>query len=401
MAGNRNLFQLASVITPMLLLLGMAGTARGQVRSVYRLADGIVRPSPLIGAHQAYIPIIRRTNHASNLLQLPNGDLLCFWFSGTEEGNADISIAMSRLNQGSNRWTVPVIIASNPGRSDQNPVPFLDPEGKLHLFYSSQKHLSENTSLIYELTSKDQGHTWNKHEALFPKPGWYDRQHLLVFHHKWLFPLYFQGSESIVTNAERDWSAVKISSDQGKTWSTCKVPESDGLVQMDIVEISPGSLVAFFRSRYADWIYRSQSSDGCHWSAPVPTILPNNNSSIQVVRLKDGHLAMAFNNGQATKTRGKPTESPRRVLSVALSVDNGKTWPWIRDVQAGEVPPSFHAGENFEYSYPSIIQSSDGLLQMSFTFRRETIKYMTFDEDWIKDGGTVGALSWATGDGVE
>ncbi|MGH7240226.1 MAG: sialidase family protein [Candidatus Saccharimonadales bacterium] len=377
------------------ILLVAAGVGRSTDLTVYQLADGIIRPSPLRGAQEAYLPIIRPSNHASNLLALPNGDLLCFWFSGSEEGNADVSIAMSRLNHGSNRWSIPVIVASNPGLSDQNPVPFLGSDGQIFLFHTSQKaekRIAENTALIYELTSEDQGHTWSRQKVVFSKPGWYDRQHLVTFHHKWLFPLYFQGSAGITTNAQEDWSAVKISTDQGKTWSTCKVPGSGGLVQMDIVKLSPDRLLAFFRSRYADWIYESHSSDGCHWSTPVATQLPNNNSSIQVIRLKDGHLVMAFNNTQATATRGKPTTAGRGVLSVGLSVDEGKTWPWVRDVQAGAVPPPFRPGERFEYSYPSIVQAPDGLLQMSFTFRRETIKYMTFSEDWIKDGHTVGVF---------
>jgi hypothetical protein len=30
------------------------------------------------------------------------------------------------------------------------------------------------------------------------------------------------------------------------------------------------------------------------------------------------------------------------------------------------------------------------MIQLAFTFRRETIKYMTFHEQWIKEGTTEG-----------
>jgi hypothetical protein len=62
----------------------------------------------------------------------------------------------------------------------------------------------------------------------------------------------------------------------------------------------------------------------------------------------------------------------------------------VRDVQAGEEPPPFRLGEDAEYSYPSVTQTPNGMIQLAFTFRRETIKYMTFHEQWIKEGTTEG-----------
>ena len=177
---------------------------------------------------------------------------------------------------------------------------------------------------MYDLTSNDQGHTWTVPKILFSQPGTFIRQHLVVFHHEWLFPTYHSASFGITTNAQNDVSVVKISKDNGKTWTGCEVPGSGGLVQMNIVKLSGDQLIAFFRSRYADWIYKSGSTDGCHWRTPVATQLPNNNASIQAVRLKDGHLVMAFNNAQAATTRGRPRTAARKILSVALSVDGGK-----------------------------------------------------------------------------
>jgi predicted neuraminidase len=380
---------LCAFTAAILLLSGTLVTSAN--RTVYEMADGIIRPSALKGAREAYLPIILPSNHASNLLNLPNGDLLCFWFAGTWEGNSGVSIAMSRLNHGSDRWTLPVILSHHSGRSDQNPVPFRAPNGRLWLFHTSQKAgEGQTTSVIYELTSDDQGDTWTSPKLLFSKPGSFDRQHLVVFHHQWLFPIYISASPGITTNAQNDRSVVKVSKDGGRTWNDCDVPGSGGLVQMDILKLSPDRLTAFLRSRYADWVYKSFSTDGCHWATPVPTQLPNNNASIQVVRLQDGHLVIAFNNAQATTTRGKQCTAPRKILSVALSIDSGKTWPWVRDVRAGKGPPAFRPGEDSEYSYPSIVQSPDGMIQLTFTFRRETIKYMTFHEGWIKDGSTAG-----------
>jgi predicted neuraminidase len=162
---------------------------------------------------------------------------------------------------------------------------------------------------------------------------------------------------------------------------------------MNIVRLSPVQLIAFFRSRYADWIYKSTSQDGCHWADPVPTELPNNNASIQAIHLRDSHLVVAFNNTQASAVRGAPRTAARNVLSIALSTDGGKTWPWVRDVQDDRVAAADKLGEGSEYSYPSITQSPDGKIQMAFTFDRLTIKYMSFNEQWIKHGGTKGLFT--------
>lgn len=388
----RRLCSIAYILT-VVMLVGATRTAHAADQTVYEMADGVVRPSALIGAKQAYLPIIVNSSHASNLLALPNGDLLCFWFAGTWEGRSGVSIVMSRLDHGSNRWTLPVVLSNHPGRSDQNPVPFRAPDGRLWLFHTSQiANKGETNSVIYSLTSNDQGHTWTLPQLLFTEPGSFDRQHLVVFHNEWLFPTEIVASGDIVTNAQNDRTIVKVSTNGGKTWSGCEVPGSGGLVQMDIVQLSEGHFIAFFRSRYADWVYKSDSTDGCHWSVPVPSQLPNNNSSIQVTRLKDEHLVIAFNNTQATTTRGEPRTAPRNILSVAMSVDDGKTWPWVRDVQPGNEPPTFRPAEVAEYSYPSVIQTADEMIQLTFTFRRETVKYMTFDEQWIKQGTTEGVF---------
>lgn len=362
--------------------------------SVYELADGVVRGSYLNGAKEAYLRIILPISHAANLLALPDGDLLCFWFSGAGEGGSGVSIVMSRLVQGSSRWTEPVLLSHRDGWSNQNPVPFRAPDGRLWLFHTSQKAgQGQQTAEVLALKSQDDGQTWTAPEPLFAEPGSFDRQHLVVFNRHWLFPMYHSAGPGIINSAQKDTSMVKISDDDGVTWRSCEVPGSGGLVQMNIVDLSPQSLVAFFRSRYADWVYKSVSGDGCQWSAPSPTQLPNNNSSIQVARLRNGHLVLAFDNAQASGSRGEPRTAPRAVLSVALSVDDGKTWPWVRDVQAGPTPPAFLPAEALEYSYPSITQTPDDSIHMAFTFRRETIKYVTFDEEWITQGQTIGLFT--------
>ena len=121
-------------------------------------------------------------------------------------------------------------------------------------------------------------------------------------------------------------------------------------------------------------------------------MLPNNNASVQAFRLRDGHIAIAFDNSSKDSPGGGALRKP---LTVALSEDGGNTWPYVRDIEVGragygiaEQRPKQPGRE--EYSYPSIMQTRDGEILVAFTYRRQTIKVVSFREDWIKHGETVG-----------
>jgi predicted neuraminidase len=110
--------------------------------------------------------------------------------------------------------------------------------------------------------------------------------------------------------------------------------------------------------------------------------------------LKDNSLILAFNNMNSGPIRGKPRASARKPLSIALSEDSGATWPWVRDIETGSAasaPDGSPRGRgDDDYSYPSVLQDPTGKIVVAYTYRRETIKVVRFDKDWIKNGGTNG-----------
>lgn len=373
----------------LITLCVLSGLSHLRAESAYKLADGVVRPAAQRGAREAYLEMIVNSSHAANLLALPNGDLLLTWYAGIYERGADESIVLSRLARGAKKWTTPIVVSHHADWANQNPLLFLAPDGTVWLFHTTQRG-DQQHDLVYALKSTDEGHTWSTPATLFPKPGLYTRQPVVVFHNQWLFPVYHSAGGSITSNAQKDHSYVEISSDSGATWKECDVPDSGGYVQMNIIPLSADRLVAFFRSRYADWIYQSESSDGCTWTAPKATPLPNNNASIQAKLLKNGHLVMIFNNTQAELKPEHADTASRRILSIAISEDGGKTWPWIRDLENPAISQPILPLEDAEYSYPSVTQSADGMIHVAYTFRRETIKYMTFPEEWIRHGSTMG-----------
>lgn len=326
------------------------------------------------------------------LLLLKNGDLLCVWFSGSEEGQSNVGIVVSVLPKGSMTWGKTVLVDRDPAKSYQNPVPYQAPNGDIWIVHTAQSAgKGQADSQVLKSVSKDGGKTWSKPTVLFAKAGSYTRQHFVQGeHNELLLPLYYSTSAGITNGAETNYSVVKVSSDGGQNWKECVVPKSEGMVQMSIVKRSAGKYVAFYRSRFADTIHRSTSTDGCHWTAPTPTKLPNNNASIQAAKLQDGNIVMVFNNTSGHKP-GHMTQTGERVpLSIALSSDGGLTWKYVRDMETRDRYPSLIKGKRQEYSYPAVLQLPDGKIISSYTYRRLGIKTVLMDENWIKQGTTTG-----------
>lgn len=386
--------------------------------SVTAVRDGIISQHPQDErVETAMLPSSCPQNHAANLLPLPDGSLMCVWFGGTQEGVADISVWGSRLLPGSRQWCDAVKLSDDASRSEQNPLLFLDPDNVLWLLWTAQISGNQDTAIVRYRQSTDLGQTWGDIATLLDKPGTFIRQPMTVLDNgNWLLPVFYcrtQPGEKWVGND--DISAVKISADKGKTWRDVEVPHSLGCVHMNITPLPGGVLVALFRSRWADNIYYSQSVDnGESWSAPEPTVLPNNNSSIQVTTLASGELALVFNpmsaagalerraslydeiddgdnsrkEPEVTSGRAAFWGAPRAPMTVAISADGGKTWPWQRNLDEGDgycMTNNSLDKRNREFSYPSIKQGADGTLHIAYTWFRQAIKYVHITPEWVKE----------------
>ena len=331
------------------------------------------------------------TAHAPALLELPNGDMLCCWFAGTYEGSADIRIICSRLERDGDRWSKPVDISGDPTRSEQNPSLFYGPDDAVWAIYTAQldrqagKDNMQFTSQIRCQKSTDGGRTWGPYETLFAREGSFCRQPIQVLANgRWIFGNWL--CTDSVDGLSGDPTAFQISDDQGRTWRQVDMPNSRGRVHANVVEMDDGHLLAFMRSREADFIYRSESLDwGDTWSEPKPTPLPNNNSSISALRLQSGRVAIAYNPTCTPDPKPGKAAWPglRCPVAVALSEDGGLTFPIVRWMERGEG----YMGEenrtnNKQYEYPYLMQSRDGMLHLAYAaFTRLGVKYVRFSEE--------------------
>lgn len=349
--------------------------------------NGLVKPNennPDI--IEAFLPVIHANDsHASNLMPLDNGDLLCVWFNGPGEGQPDTNVLLSRLNAGSSQWSEPLQLSNDPERSEQNPVIFQAPDGKVWLFHTSNEPHNQKTSRVMIRISEDRGYTWGEPTVLFDDVGLFLRQPPVVLKNgDWVLPAYYCKSEG-------HYSVVKISTDQGQSWTEYPVPDSLHSVQMSIVQRDDDSLFAVFRSRSAVRIYTSVSHDnGRTWSVPAKSYMPNNNSSIQMTKLPNGHLALVYNDSSLERDQFRWIEKKgqfrrktlRTPLTLAISEDGGLTWPHYRNVQTADLE---YKDSLVGYSYPSVTSTQDGKIHVSFSYLRKCIKYVCLDEAWVKE----------------
>lgn len=351
-------------------------------------------------------------NHASCLVELPNGDLLAAWYRGSGERQADdVEILGSRLKAGSDAWEPRFSLADTPGYPDCNPALFAAPDGSVWLFWPTiVDHHWESAILKYRM-AKDGGSagapewTWQgvihitpekfgermdealeqldlaslridetrtstyrarAHDLLYQRLGWMPRVHPTVLPSgRWLLPLYTD-TFSV--------SIVAISDDQGRTWATGAPMIGFGNIQPSLVRRDDGTLVAFMRENGPRRKIRLSTStdDGATWGPVTDSDLPNPGAGVEAIRLSNGHWALIYND----------TARGRHSLAVSISDDEGRTWPFTRHVErTGPDGGQFH--------YPSILQARDGTIHVTYTRRTpegRTIQHARFPESWARAG---------------
>ena len=323
--------------------------------------------------------------HASTVVALKDGDLLASWFGGLAERAPDVAIYTARMHAG--KWSPPVEVAreknADKGIPTWNPVLFHTRDGRLWLYYKSGP--SPSTWTGTRMWSSDEGRTWSSKERLPDGVLGPIRAKPLVL-----------GNGVIVSGSSNEgeggWRVfIERSTDDGRTWKRIgpmtisreqdaaakpwpeppmgspELREKDkdartynGIIQPSVISMGGKHLRFYARSRtLASKIVVSDSIDeGITWTTPRFLDLPNNNSGLDVVALKDGRKVMIFND----------TPRGRSPLNLAVSTD-GEHFRIFATLEQG-------AGE---YSYPAIIQRNDGALEMTYTWHRTTIKHVRLE----------------------
>ncbi len=330
--------------------------------------DGAIAslPSPVIvGSELLYEGAPFPSAHASTIAETRDG-LVAAWFGGTHEGHPDVGIWLSRREGG--RWSLPVQVAdgAQPDGTRHpcwNPVLFRPSNGPLLLFYKVGPSPHAWRALVR--TSADGGRTWSPAQKLpvgilgpirakpVERPG---GRELLA------------GSSTEdagwVVHLERfrtagGWTLGALASP--RSWSRSAAlndPQEFGAIQPTILVHSPVRWQLLCRSQQGVVTETWTEDGGRTWSRMRATSLPNPSAGIDALRLVDGRFLLAYN----------PTAAGREKLSIAVSAD-GRSW---QSAVSLEDSPG-------EYSYPAMIQTRDGLVHVTYTWRRQRIKHVVVD----------------------
>jgi len=351
------------------------------------------------GRLHGLIPAEEGRNHASQLCWAANGELLCVWMGGSGEGQAGMNILLSRLAPTERRWSDPIRISEDVQRSEQNPLLWLDGQGQLHLLHTAQRvrEPSERngegafsmqwTARLRHRSSSDHGHSWSASNDLLDDEAFCRHPPLADGQGGWLLPIYRSLAEGNLFGHDHS-QVVTLNADLSVS-GIHPVPRSTGRVHGTIVRSADGDgLLQFFRSRLADRVYRAVGEpDGRAWNEPQLTALPNNNSSIQALRLASGRLALIFNrccmSGDQPMHWGDANwPYTRWPLTIAISEDDGVSWPYLRDIDPG----LGFCGEgnwqsNIRLEYPSILEGPEGILHVTYSWGNQAaIRYLRLRE---------------------
>lgn len=308
-------------------------------------------------------------SHAATIAETKEGHLIASFFGGTKERNPDVCIWVSRLIN--DKWTEPQNVANGIVNDTLryacwNPVLYQVPNGELQLYYKIGPNVAGWTGKM--ITSQDGGITWSEPKNL-PEGFLGPIKNKPV--------LLKNGTLFCPSSTEGDgWKVhFETTKDFGKTWKkTGPINEGKELhtIQPSLLTYPGGRLQILCRSQERAIIESWSNDNGKTWSPMAKTMLPNTNSGTDAVTLKDGRQLLVYNHVLPNDTlkKGKGARSP---LNVAISYD-GKTWYAASILEDSPIS---------QYSYPSVIQSSDGMVHIVYTWRRKAIKYVKIDPDQL------------------
>jgi predicted neuraminidase len=299
------------------------------------------------------------SSHSSTIVETKD-DLICAWFGGSRERAPDVSIWASR-NAGKG-WGEPVELANGVHDAQRvrypcwNPVLFRPRDGPLILFYKEGPSPESWWGMV--MTSEDNGITWTRPRKLFDgfygpirnKPVELDDGTILagssVENSGWMVQM------ERTKNVVREWTKTRYLN-SSMEWAA---------IQPTILPWDDGSLQILCRTKNGKITQSFSYDKGLTWSRMRATDLPNPNSAIDSVMMRDGVAALVYNHSN-------DPETGRSTLNIATSKD-GKKW---------DAAMVLENEKNGEFSYPAVIQTADKKLHITYTWQRKGIKHVVVD----------------------
>ncbi|MEM7698676.1 MAG: exo-alpha-sialidase [Verrucomicrobiota bacterium] len=311
--------------------------------------------------------------HASTLAETTRG-LVAAWFGGTKERNPDVEIWTS-YDDGAG-WSKPKAVANGVQHSELryptwNPVLYQprDDESTLYLFFKVGPHPREWWGEM--MVSYDRGRSFRDRRRL-PEgiDGPVRGKAYQLTDGTTLFPGSTEMNEDWRFHMER---VTRLSPDLEKTRFNRVESKTQPyqVIQPTLLSHPDGTLQALLRSQHKRVVQSFSKDGGVTWSELELTDLPNNNAGIEALTLHDGRHLLVYNHIEGDRDRGW---GKRNQIHLAISID-GQSW------QAAAV---LEKAEQGEFSYPAMIQTSDGKVHISYTWNRKKIRHLVILPEDLK-----------------
>ncbi|MFZ2854468.1 MAG: sialidase family protein [Rhodocyclaceae bacterium] len=358
--------------------------------------------------------------HAPSLVELRDGRLRAFWFSGSREGASDVAIRSAVFDPRSGAWGAESTVIDRAGaqrglwryvKKLGNPVAERSADGTLHLYYVTVSLGGWAGSSISTLRSTDDGESWDTPRRLITSP--FLNVSTLVkgapFHYAdgtIGLPVYheFLGKFGELLRLDAGGALLdKQRLSHGRAALQPVVLVRDGERAQVLLRHGEGG---------ANRVLGSSTQDaGRHWAKPAATVLANPNSALSGVALPGGVLLAVLND----------IESDRDALSLVASSDGGTSWRTLHTLEdqrdrrgQSPGPVAYEAAVkalalatdaglpdasafarassahlcvaqrcSFEFSYPYLLLTAAGDVQLVYTWNRSFIKHVEFSRAWI------------------
>ncbi len=386
-------------------------------------------PVPVTGRFETHFASskLHTQTHAASLVELKDGRVRAFWFSGSREGAADVTINSAVYDPARDAWDAEQVVAGRESTQRAlnryiakvgNPVATRGADGTLWLFYVTVSLGGWAGSSITMMTSDDDGANWSAPRRLVTSP--FINISTLV---KGAPFLYADGTMGLPVYHEfiSKFAEILHLDKTGKVIDKQRLAAGgQGTLQPVVLVQSEKEALVLTRYSGNDELRRVVSiatdSGGKHWDKPAKSSLKNPDAALTALVLPDGKLLAVLND----------QEWGRDSLSLQMSADGGSTWRELRRLEemsglrnkvmdeqtcvrlveslarnseekldqadgqqvAGHVDSakrvSADGGCSFEFSYPYMIQTSNGDIHVVYTWNRTFIKHVVFDQAWLQ-----------------
>ena len=306
--------------------------------------------------------LVTASCHASTIEEVDAGRLLAAWFGGSQEGAKDVGIYMSDFDGASwslPRQVVPPLVRGGDTLPCWNPVLYRSQQGQLYLFYKIGKNPMEWYGVVR--TSQDGGAHWSEPTDL-PEGFLGPVRNKPVE----VTPGVIVCGSSTEDPDNNDWRVhVERYYEAEDRWERVTVPNPGqfDIIQPTLLRHGGNTLQMLCRSKHGKLVESWSADAGGTWSAADTTDVLNSNSGVDAVRLPSGGFLLVNN----PLRPGQDWWNGRNVLDLAHSPD-GTDWQTLIDLERHE---------DGEYSYPAIIQTSDGRVHITYTYDRRKIRHVS------------------------